>query len=1340
MANKTTPRQEFPTHGLMPRGETQAAEFVRKYPQYDGRGVVAAVLDTGIDPGAKGLQVTSEGKRKVVDYIDCTGSGDVELSDVCAEELTLKGASGRTLRLNAEWKNPTGEWRVGAKRLSRLLPGEVWMSVSAERSQRFRKNAQQLTDAVLAKKGAVQDKDQGKVSEVSKSIKTKDSDTSKNLTEELDAQVDVLKTLNGAYADLGPLLDCVVFHDGEQWRAAIDVDESGDLSAAAALGAYKHTSDVGELCKRQLFYYTLNFYDEGRTLSIVTCAGSHSTHVAGILAAHHPEEPQNDGVAPGAQLLSLMIGDHRVGSMETGVGLTRAVNAIVEYGADVANMSYGEPSSSPNVGQWVQTVAQEVVRRHGCVFVSSAGNEGPALSSTGSPGGTSDGFIGVGAHVGYDQMLAEYAMYETVGDTVFTWSSRGPTPDGDRGVDVYAPGSAITSFPAYCKERLCLRNGTSMSSPNLCGVAALLVSAWKQEMGGASLSPYRVKNAIVSTAKPIGELHGAGMVQTDSAWQFLKRYAARAAEQVSWRTHVDDSRRARGIYLRNAEESAHARFFNVSVVPVFPTSEKARLEHDSDGENGRLESQTQFDFEQRLLLVATESWVSVPDALYVASQGNKFAARVDATKLQAGRLHTASIDAYDSTDVDRGPVFSIPVTVTKPLHVDASACVDLGTLQFRPTEIVRRFVAVPPGATRAHIVLRASNAAALESSPALFYLHCMQLEPATRFRKFFMRERVSIGHKSYGAGGGSAEQKETKTMDVIGGATLEVCLAQFWNQLGAHDIDVRVEFNGIVPANGGGALAEGGPLRAGITVHGSNAVARLDFIAPVRPEYDVSPSIVLTKARKTLRPHEAVISPLDAERDTHLATGSALYKLELDYRLETTREETQLCLHMPAVDTQIYENWADNFALAIFDANKRYLISQISYTSPLLIKQCGESLVRVQIRHRSAKDLEALKDIPLLVDVVLKSSIRLTTKFDMASIFTSTVSSSAAVYRGGFIAKGSRIPLFIDTIGAAVPSEAAPGDVLVGKLTMSRHTADFDFEYVVPAKSIKKPEESTPAAPKTDKPESKEEQDQREMNEALRRVRVDWVKKSRDDGVRTRLVTDLLANSNDEQRAEVLAAQLSALDATSSALPWSEAACLTAASARRAVGIADSVIELTRTQALTARLYEKAQTDDEKTLKKQAELARTQLIAALTTKCRALAALTHGSVSATASETCADYVEVDGSDNDETDASEQTVQEYERAAAELRQWAAADDVSVVIATAPLHMARHQYARALQPVLAWLAKAPMKPANAAERRSMVELRNQLLAKLQWTIWSAHFRAIAPIESPATYERL
>lgn len=47
----------FPISGCLPKQPTGASQFLTKYPQYDGRQVIIAVIDTGIDPLANGLQV-----------------------------------------------------------------------------------------------------------------------------------------------------------------------------------------------------------------------------------------------------------------------------------------------------------------------------------------------------------------------------------------------------------------------------------------------------------------------------------------------------------------------------------------------------------------------------------------------------------------------------------------------------------------------------------------------------------------------------------------------------------------------------------------------------------------------------------------------------------------------------------------------------------------------------------------------------------------------------------------------------------------------------------------------------------------------------------------------------------------------------------------------------------------------------------------------------------------------------------------------------------------------------------------------------------------------------------
>jgi tripeptidyl-peptidase-2 len=98
-----------------------------------------------VDPGAIGLQTTSTGLPKVIDIIDCSGSGDVSMSPpISAKDHKLTTADGRVLTINPAWKNPTGLWRIGVKRASELYPRGLKERVLEERKKIFLKKQSEV--------------------------------------------------------------------------------------------------------------------------------------------------------------------------------------------------------------------------------------------------------------------------------------------------------------------------------------------------------------------------------------------------------------------------------------------------------------------------------------------------------------------------------------------------------------------------------------------------------------------------------------------------------------------------------------------------------------------------------------------------------------------------------------------------------------------------------------------------------------------------------------------------------------------------------------------------------------------------------------------------------------------------------------------------------------------------------------------------------------------------------------------------------------------------------------------------------------------------------------------
>ena len=288
----------------------------------------------------------------------------------------------------------------------------------------------------------------------------------------------------------------------------------------------------------------------------------HGTHVAGIVAGQGNAGTQT-GIAPGAKIMAVKVLD------DTGYGtdsdLISGVHFAMNHGADIINLSLGDPEMGPSA---VYRDLFNTVKDAGMVASVAAGNSGdqqyayPVPFNVQCPGncpppwlhpdqvnlisGGTSGVICVGATDSNDS----HCNFSCVGPV--TWAAGAnvgdyndyPYQNGDASQpglirpDISAPGANVTSLNYQTGTGYVAYDGTSMATPCVSGVLALLLDA------NLELSPAELDSIIELTAANAGNtvknnITGSGRIDALAAVNALFHHGPTNLTAVLSGNYVD---------------------------------------------------------------------------------------------------------------------------------------------------------------------------------------------------------------------------------------------------------------------------------------------------------------------------------------------------------------------------------------------------------------------------------------------------------------------------------------------------------------------------------------------------------------------------------------------------------------------------------------------------------------------------------------------------------------------------------------------------------------------------------------------------------------------------------
>jgi len=596
-----------------------AKSFLEAHPEWDGRGVLIAVCDTGVALHLPGLLETSDGKPKVIDAKVFVDQGVIDLEDA------RRGEDER----GKAWFLPGEKWLYGIDGLAeRPEPGtEVLMGYFAEEDFQNSSGDGDLSD----------------------------------------------EKARGHYADTL-----------EAFRLG-----GGDARDDAAMA-----------------WFALDLRPEDREAALYVDDGSHGTHVAGICAGNDIDgQPGYDGIAPGAQVMGLKLGNNTLAGGATTPGSMldswyHAVEKARELGMPlVIQMSFGVGSENEGSASAEKLIDELLEDNPDVVATVSAGNEGPGISTIGLPA-AADHVFAVGALLAKSSARDLYSV-SLPQDEMFYFSSRGAELAKP---DIVCPGFAASTVPIFEKGRNVYR-GTSMAAPQAAGAVALLLSAAVDE--GLPIRRDWVFAALQRTAKPVpgyGPLDiGPGLVDVPAAWEIYKKYAAgNPWEPARFRAETRSVEMAEGVgpavHWRGAYLPRHGRPQEVRIHPVFPSDAPADF---------RVNYHKTFD------ISCEASWVRLEQkSVYCKSERPAaIQLRFEPSRLSKPGLYQTVIEGRARGGVSApGPDFAVPVSVVIPHEMASPKRTLVQSVKgIRPAKVHHTFFRIPPSLGAATLDLRISD-------------------------------------------------------------------------------------------------------------------------------------------------------------------------------------------------------------------------------------------------------------------------------------------------------------------------------------------------------------------------------------------------------------------------------------------------------------------------------------------------------------------------------------------------------------------------------------------------------------------------------------------------------